>query len=113
MEKYRELFVKSETAPSIKNELLFEIASERVSGSELIRFIIYNNGDDLSFSKRINAINKNLRSFKSRGLIQFFANAESFEKNTTEAKYLINKYPALFENIPKTEDNSFFIYVKL
>ena len=111
--KYKEIFVRSETLAQLKNELLFEIASQRASGVELIRFNVYNKGDATLFLKIINWTKKQMRSFKNRGIIQFFATAESFLGNDTESKYLINKYPELFESIPQGEENSFFVYIKL
>ena len=108
---YKELYVRSETAPSLKNELLFEIVSEKVSGTELIRFIITNKGDDALFSRNVSTFTKILKSFKTKGLIQFFATHDSFLQNGTEAKYLRNKYPSLTEDL--STENSFFAYVKL
>ncbi|MBO5908680.1 MAG: hypothetical protein J6Q67_02725 [Clostridia bacterium] len=109
----KEIYIKSTTSSSLRNELLFEIASQRVGGAELIRFIIINKGDLAAYNRIAREAQKYLRSFKTKGLIQFFATAESFVNNKTESQYLINKYPHLFENIPTTDEGGFFIYVKL
>lgn len=111
--KYKEIELKSETAASLKSEMLFEIASERVSGTEVIRFIIYNKGDAQVYNRLVTAAAKQLRAFKRRGIIQFLADYGSFEKNATEAEFLFNKYPEIFTAPPTETDGRFFVYVKL
>lgn len=110
---FKEICLKSETSAALKSEMLFEIASERVSGTEIIRFNIYNRGNDSVFLRLTTAAKKHVRSFKSRGFIQFFATGESFLSNETEAKFLLNKYPELFKENALESEKGFFLYIKL
>ena len=53
-----------------------------------------------------------LKEMKSRGAVQFFATGESFEKSTTEAKFLVNKYPEISYDTPENPEAG-YIFVKI
>ncbi len=110
--KYTEITLKSENNASLINEILFETASARASGTEVVRFNLYSE-DGAALEKFSLHIKKNLRKIKQRGIIQFFATASSFSGNSTEAKFLQNKYPELFRELPSEEESLFFFYLKL
>ena len=111
--EFKEIFIRSLTPGELRNELLFEIASERVAKTELIRFNIMNKADPIAFNKTVKTAIKYLKSFKAKGIVQFLATPESFLNGKTESQFLINKYPHLVENVPTEDENLFFIYVKL
>ena len=52
------------------------------------------------------------KEMKARNAVQFFATKESFEKSTTEAKFLTNKYPEISYDSPENADVG-YIYVKI
>lgn len=94
-----------ENSDSTATEIMFEIAGARADGIELIRFNILDPTD-----KILSGVIKLLKEMKRKGMIQFFASAKSFSDNTTEANYLINKYPDV---IGVQNDGEAFLYIKL
>lgn len=110
--KYTKKILRSKTLQTIKNEFLFEIASERFSGTELIRFELENAPEGGAMEKLSLAITRFMRSLKLKGLVQVYATQGSFKINNTEAKYLINKFPEVFSEEGSTESEGYFIYVK-
>ena len=110
--KYALKILKSKTLPTLKNEYLFEIASERFSGTELIRFELETEPTGEAMEKLAFNIARFMRSLKLKGLIKLFATHHSFFSSTTEAKYLVNKHPAFFSDMKNIENSRYFIYVK-
>ncbi len=109
--KYKELNLIGTEPRDLTTELMFELASARVEDTELVRFNIIIS--EPMAKKNVSTITKVLKNMKSSGQIQFFATKESFNSSSTEAVFLINKYPELFENIPATTDVNIYFYVKL
>ncbi len=110
--KYKNYRLTSETGSSVSTELMFEIASARVSGIELIRFELPKN-DEKRAGKLRAAVLRILRMMKGRGQIQFFATEDAFSSSTTEAQFLLNKYPELTEEFSAVDAEAHRIYVKL
>lgn len=110
--KYALKTMRSKTLPTLKNEFLFEIASERVSGTELIRFELEHEPEGEAMDKLAFAIARFMRSLKLKGLIQLYATHYSFFSSSTEAKYLVNKHPEFFKDRSNIENTRYFIYVK-
>jgi hypothetical protein len=52
---------------------------------------------------------KLLKKMKEDSRIQFFADSHSFELNTTESEFLINKYPEVFANKEIISDEGYYI----
>ena len=88
----------------LDTEIRFNIATERASREELIRFDI-NSCDDTV----VRHVTKILRRMKSEGAVQVVAPRDSFISEDTEASYINNKYGASLGDIPDFE----FIYVKI
>ena len=109
--KYKELNLKETDICDLPTELMFEIASARAENTELIRFNMVL-ADPLD-KKNASIVTKVLKSMKSTGKIQFFATKSSFETSGTEAVFLTNKYPELFENAFDANDTDAYFYVKL
>lgn len=106
--------LRSDNLNSIKNEILFEIASGRVDSSELLRFELKKGENEASFYRLTSGIKRFLKSVKEKGLILLSAYAESFEAGDTSASFLLNKYPEEMSSAPKTsEAGEFFFYVKI
>lgn len=91
-------------------EMLFEIASARADGAELLRVDL--DSRDENSTKLMQFLIRKLKAMKQKGQVQFFASADSFEKSSTEAVFLLNKYPTHFEGI-STDKSENYIYVKL
>ena len=107
---YKVINLKNTEVGQIKTEIMFELATERASGTELVRLNLPK-PLDMQSEKRINlAVRRLLRSMKERGAIQFFANPDNFESAGMESRFLLNKYTCVFEN---EELSDGFVFVKL
>ena len=97
----------------LMTELRFSIASARASGFELVR-LGFSEAEGVSNDAKLEAaVVKKLRILKKEGVVQFFANNESFSKHTTEAIYLLNKYPELAADEALTDSQKRVIFVRL
>lgn len=85
------------TAELLTTEIMFFIASARAVKSELIRLSIKESLDNERQDKLIVAVNKILRSMKRNGSIQLFIFSHEIKNASTEAEYLKNKFPKLFD----------------
>ena len=78
----------------LMTELRFDIASARALGYELVRLEPVS--EDAAVRARLRtSIAVRLRTLKKEGVIQFFATERDFREESTEAVYLLNKYPEL------------------
>ena len=86
----------------LMTELRFNIAAARAEKVELLMLELATE-DERSRRRRYTSVLFRLRQLKREGIIQFFASEDDFADNTTEAVYLLNKYPELSEtaNIAK------------
>lgn len=97
----------------LMTELRFCIASARASGFELIRLGFLETEGASDDAKLEAAVFKKLRALKKEGVIQFFASSESFSKHTTEAIYLLNKYPELAADEALSDSQKRAVFVRL
>lgn len=113
--KYREIEVRATSREGISTELMYEIATCRADGSELIKFIFRKSNEQESDLTRRNVASaiKLFKLMKQKGQVQFIATSSSFDNSETEAVFLLNKYPDIFENAPKESEGEVFIFVKL
>lgn len=109
---YRNIEIKGATQESCATEIMYEIAAGRADGIELIRFDLSEGRfSDPSDEKKVtSSILRLLKGMKEKGAIQLIATKDSFNVGTTEAVYLLNKYPDI---ISAEEINGDFIYVKI
>lgn len=98
--------LESKIPAQIATELRFVIASARASGNELISITTETDQDGRIHS----ALQKNLKTMKKEGRIDFFAGKEAFSKSTAEASYLINKFPQITELI---ETDNLILIIKI
>ena len=82
----------------LMTELRYNIAAARAEGAELVRFELTTE-EERSRRRRYTSVLFRLRQLKREGIIQFFATEDDFANNTTEAVYLLNKYPELSETV--------------
>ena len=108
--KIKNIQIKSIEGDTALTEIMFEIASARAEKIELLRFDLDDRVE--GYSKLLSFVIRKLKNMKQRGQIQFFALDDSFERNSTEAVFLLNKYPEYFENIQVNEPKG-YIYVKI
>lgn len=102
----------SNTNPSeLITEVLFELASARADNIEIVRLNLAHTEE--SIKKNFSAVTKTLKNMKSLGRIQFYATKDSFRESNTEAIFLINKYPEIFDNITLATENTTYFFVKL
>ena len=113
---YREINLRSASADAVATEIMYEIASCRADGVELIRFnISYGiNLEAMNEVKKIlSSATRLLKNMKQKGSIQFIATSDSFESGSTESSFLYNKYPELFEGSAVLDAGDNYIFVKL
>ena len=109
---YKTFVLRSTTAQKAKTEIMYEVASAHAAGTELLRINITKD-DAISYKRIHNSVVKILKEMKGSSLIQFYATQDTFAEIGTEAQFLFNKYPDIFENIPKENDGLGFIYVRV
>ena len=89
-----------------ETETVFIIAVARADGASCVKFTF---SED---SERVEpAVRKALRALKRRGSIQMLAGREDFDEMTTEAEFLLNKFPEIDGEI--AIDAPKFLYAKL
>jgi hypothetical protein len=110
---YSTIELKVKKSDGIAPEIMFSVASERVAGTELLRFDLPNDEDETIERRLMTQAQRTLKEMKGRGAIQLYATRDSFEALTTEAQYLINKYPELFEDADYESMSARAFYVKL
>lgn len=110
---YEQFELRSRVPAEAQTEILFEVASRRVGGAELLRIDITKSDDDKADARLLKTVLKVLKGMKTQKHIQFFAFPENFELSGTESRFLTNKYPELFDAMPKALDLLSFVYVKL
>ncbi len=108
---FRELCLRADMPDGAVTEIMYEVASCRADGIDLLKINIDN---ELSEIKRIvSALLKTLKTMKQKGSIQFYATKESFDVMSTEAVFLQNKYPEHFSEGNINSDDQTYIYVKI
>ena len=96
---FREFTLRADLSEQIATEILFELASARVDGIEVLCINIFNEEKEYSLpEKHQSTVVKTLKKLKENGKIQLFATGDSFKLQKTEAFFLQNKYPDLFDS---------------
>ena len=92
--KYVTLTPTAAASAVLETEIMFSVASARAQGIDFLKI-------DTKAGGVKNAAEKLLRQLKKQGRIQLFVDAGELRGSSTEAQYLINKYPDaldVFEN---------------
>ncbi len=97
--------------PSV--ELRFAVASHRAGGDELLRIDIPKIENEKDYNKFVSSVIRTLKVMKEERLIQFFATKDSFLGLTTEAEFLLNKYPSVFADGLTDKTDCDFVYIKI
>ena len=111
---YREFTLRAEMPEQISTEIFFEIASARADGIELLCINIFDEGINyVSPEKHYLAVIKMLKNLKGEGRIQLFATSDSFNKQKTEAYFLQNKYPEIFNTAENKSLDENKVYIRI
>ena len=110
---YKQIVLKGKTPIEAETEIMFEVASGRADGIELLRFDATSSDDEREYTRLVRGIIRILRGMKEHSMIQFFAFPDNFRRSGTESKFLINKYPSLFEALPEEKEGCMYFYIKL
>lgn len=110
---YRELTLRSVTPDGADTEIMYEIAGCRVDSVDIFRLNINDNGENPESKRLVSSVIRLLRNLKQKGTIQFFATRVDFISSSTEAIFLQNKYPDLFDPMPAECDGVMYIFVKI
>ena len=113
MIEYKEFDLQSSAKEKIKTEIMYEIASARADNAEFVRININLGDQSAENRKSVSATINTLKDMKKDRRIQFFATEDNFKHMSTEAIFLLNKYPDHFENMKKDMEEETFIYAKI
>ena len=92
---------------STESEIKFAIAEAKVAGSDACVSLLKNEECAELFVKCIKRV---LSVLKKRGIIELFVTSEELkDKSKLETAYLINKLPAIEEQLPSAE---YFVIIK-
>ena len=109
---YKLVEIKGRGASSAITEILFELATAKTERVELIRFNITPDADAAeqgNAKKLLSSVLRRLKDMKQSGKIQVYATNTSFESSSTEAVFLLNKYPDLLADIDSAEGSEYVI----
>lgn len=111
--QYKTINLKGREPGELTTEVMFEIASARADGEELVKFNIPSEEALGSFYKKnLNELKRTFKKMKTAGQIQLFAMKSSFVESSTEAIFLMNKYPTVFEDSDFLNEDG-YILVKI
>lgn len=108
---YNKIKLKERNYTALLTEIFFNVASERVCGTELVRFDIPKPQDKYD-TKAYPAALRIMKYAKKRDFIRIYLTEKGFFDNSTESLYMQNLYGHLIENDDKPEGYD-FIYVKI
>lgn len=100
--KQKSFELKSKLNESLNTEIAFAIATSRAEGVEIVKMILAP-----EIIKKEAFVMKTLRNMKANGKIQLFERSENLASDTTEARYLRNKYLDLIKE--STDEHSYII----
>ena len=97
---------------SALTEVFYHIACSRERGEELV-CLRYTYSDEKALRRVLLNTLKALKEYRREGKISLFISYDTLFDNTTEAKYLFNKYPPLEEDLFLKNPDVPFILVRL
>lgn len=104
--KFVTLTPTSQGTSTLETEIMFSVASARAQEIEFLKIdFSADNGEQIKA-----AALKQLRALKKQGRIQLFVVAEDIHGSSTEAQYLVNKYPNISDTL---KDGERVIIVKI
>ena len=110
--KFSTCMLKETTKKELNTEFMFTLATARVDAVEILLLDFSPCEDRKVFARTHNQTIKMLRAQIQKGSVEFFVTKEGFEKSTTEAFYLINKFPELSSIVPSLSSNAIIARIK-
>lgn len=110
---YKAITLECRDELHLRTEIMFNIASERVAGTKLVRFDIYPGEGEKNGKAALLRAMRILKEMKGRGAIQFVATKESFEKQSREAMFLLNKFQQYVNEENILSELGAFVYVSI
>ncbi len=109
---FKRMGLASSDAEDFITALKFEVATARCERVQILRVDLCESAGDEEAGKFFAYVSKVLRSMKQKGIIQFFASPESFRRHSTEAVFLLNKYPEYVDEGSLGEKEN-YLFIKL
>ena len=104
--KFVTLTPTATVSSAIETEIMFSVASARAQGMEILKIdFSANDGDGVA-----STVAKQLRALKKEGRIQLFVSTDAIHGSSTEAQYLVNKYPNIAD-ILKEEEKAIIVKI--
>ncbi len=110
---YERLTLKNKTVVNAATEIMFEVATKRAEGAQLIRLDVVRTESEREFDRLIAGIGRVLKNMRTKRQIQFFVTPESFAEQTTETQFLLNKYSDYLEEGREPAEGTTYFYIKL
>ena len=92
--EYRRFDIQGNDADTLYTEILYALAVARTEGESLVRLVITPE-EDTDAGKLSLAAARHLRRLKKEKKIGVFVLSAELSSDSTEAAYLLNKYPSL------------------
>lgn len=92
--EYRRFDIQGNDADTLYTEILYALAVARTEGESLVRLVITPE-EDADAGKLSLAAARHLRRLKKEKKIGVFVLSAELSSDSTEAAYLLNKYPSL------------------
>lgn len=93
----------------INTELNFIVASFRVNGVDVLKLEFASVEDEKLQCRIRNRALGVIKELKRRGAVEFFVKREDFNKSTTEAVFLLNKFPELTSLVDEAGNDAVFL----
>ncbi len=106
--KINEIKLCGKNSLEIETEIKFHIAAARALNTDLFN-IYFDSNESKNISGHMSSALKILRAEKKAGKILLFIAANELSNQSTEAAYLINKYPYI--STADIKENSFIIKI--
>ncbi len=104
--KYLTFAPTASVPSSLETEIMFAVASARAQGNDFLKIDLSEDKENKSWP----AVQRQLKLLKKQGRIQFFVDTVDLYGTSTEAQYLANKHPEVFD-ICGREENAFIIKI--
>lgn len=110
--EYRRFDIHGTDAATLYTEILYALAVAKTEGNFLVRLVIFPE-EGVSGEKLAIATERHIRRLKREKRIDVYVYVSALTSESTEAAYLLNKYPALEGEQGVTPSSAADIYVKL
>jgi hypothetical protein len=88
---------------SQNTELNYYIASARADKADLVSFVYAEGMTEETKAKLMQNVSKSLRRIRAQGRLDFFVSGNDFNESSTEAQYVLNKFPEYMEFYKNTD----------